>query len=50
MFRNISDGGIRVLDLQMAAAPLVRNEHWRKARDVFELTVSNDDPLENEYK
>jgi hypothetical protein len=50
VFHNTSDSGMRVLDLQMAAAPLVRSEHWRKASDVFGLTVSTENTKEKEYK
>ncbi|KAF2132391.1 hypothetical protein P153DRAFT_285814 [Dothidotthia symphoricarpi CBS 119687] len=50
VFRNKSRGGIRVLDLQMAAAPLVRLEHWRQAKDVVGLTVPNEECKEKEYK
>ncbi|KAF1841594.1 uncharacterized protein K460DRAFT_293250 [Cucurbitaria berberidis CBS 394.84] len=50
VFRNKSEGGMRVLDLQMAAAPIVRSEHWRKAQDVVGLTVVNEDIKEKEYK
>ena len=41
---------MRVLDLQMAAAPLVRLEHWRQAKDVVGLTVPVEDTKEKEYK
>lgn len=50
VFRNASKTGIRVLDLQMAAGPLVRSKFWRKAKDVIGLTVLSDDPNEKEYK
>lgn len=41
---------MKVLDLQMAAAPLIRSEHWREARDVIGLTVPVEDAKEKEYK
>jgi hypothetical protein len=50
VFHNTSDSGMRVLDLQMAAAPLVRSDHWRKALNVFGLTVSTGNIKEKEYK
>ncbi|CAO2657193.1 Nn.00g033190.m01.CDS01 [Neocucurbitaria sp. VM-36] len=50
VFRNKAEGGMRVLDLQMAAAPLVRTDHWRKAQDVVGLTVVNEDVKDREYK
>jgi hypothetical protein len=50
VFRNTSKGGMRVLDLQMASAPLVRAEHWRKAKDVVGLTVPTEESKEKEYK
>jgi hypothetical protein len=34
VFRNTSTSGMRVLDLQMAGAPIVRSKEWRMAKDV----------------
>lgn len=50
VFRNTSEGGMRVLDLQMASAPIVRLEKWRKAKDVRGLTVPTGEGQEKEYK
>jgi hypothetical protein len=50
VFRNISDSGMRVLDLQMAAAPIVRSEQWKKANDVAGLTVPTEECEEKQYK
>ncbi|KAF1947344.1 hypothetical protein EJ02DRAFT_140610 [Clathrospora elynae] len=50
VYSNTFDNGMRVLDLQMAAAPLVRSKHWRKAEDVVGLTVPKTNPNEKEYK
>lgn len=49
-YRNFSEGGMRVVDLQMAAEPIVRMDHWRKAVDVVGLTVPKQDSNESEYK
>ncbi|USP82488.1 hypothetical protein yc1106_09762 [Curvularia clavata] len=49
-YRNVSEGGMRVVDLQMAAEPIVRMDHWRKAMDVVGLTVPKQDSNESEYK
>lgn len=50
VFRNTSKTGMRVLDLNMAAHPIVRQDHWRKAEDVRGLTVPKADSKEKEYK
>ena len=50
VFRNTSQGGMRVLDVQMAAAPIVRSEQWKKANDVAGLTVPTETSEEKEYK
>jgi hypothetical protein len=50
VFRNTSRSGMRVLDLQMAAAPIVRSQEWRKAKDVAGLTVSTEQSLDKQYK
>lgn len=50
VFRNTSDKGLRVLELQMVAAPLVRPGHWRKAGDVVDLNPVSDSIREKEYK
>jgi hypothetical protein len=43
VFRNEADDGMRVLDLQLAEKPLVRQDHWVEANDVQGLKVSNPD-------
>lgn len=50
VFRNTSDGGMRLLDLQMAKAPIVRTETWKKAKDVSGLTVPTEEAKEQVYK
>jgi hypothetical protein len=46
VFRNeAEDKGMHVLDLRMAGAPLVRNDHWVKAKDVEGLKVINHDDV-----
>ncbi|KAL1796895.1 hypothetical protein ACET3X_005435 [Alternaria dauci] len=50
VFRNTSEIGMRVLDLSMAAPPIVRQNHWHKAEDVRGLTVPKADSKEKEYK
>lgn len=50
VFRNTSKDGMRVLDLQMAEAPIVRSELWKRAMDVAGLTVPTDEATEQEYK
>jgi hypothetical protein len=50
IFRNVSESGMRVADLQMAAEPLVRAKHWHKAENVVGLTVPKQDSSEKEYK
>jgi hypothetical protein len=50
VFRNTSDGGMRVLELQMAAAPIVRSEQWKKATDVAGLTVPTEELKGQVYK
>lgn len=50
IFRNVSESGVRIADLQMAAEPLVRATHWHKAEDVVGLTVPKQDSNEKEYK
>ncbi|KAI4620507.1 uncharacterized protein J4E87_007195 [Alternaria ethzedia] len=50
VFRNTSKTGMRVLDLDMAAPPIVRKEHWHKAEEVRGLTVPKIDSKEKEYK
>ncbi|KAI4675582.1 uncharacterized protein J4E88_007615 [Alternaria novae-zelandiae] len=50
VFRNTSKTGMRVLDLDMAAPPIVRKDHWHKAADVRGLTVPKIDSKEKEYK
>ncbi|KAJ4362209.1 hypothetical protein N0V95_001453 [Ascochyta clinopodiicola] len=43
-------GGMRILELQMDAAPIIHNEHWRKATDVRGLTVAMPGLLEKPNK
>jgi hypothetical protein len=50
VFRNTSEGGMRILDIQMAAAPIVRSENWKKAKDVAGLTVALETSKEKCYK
>jgi hypothetical protein len=50
VFRNTSDGGMQILELQMADGPIVRNGHWRKADEVRGLNVAHAALLEIEYK
>jgi hypothetical protein len=50
VFRNTSAGGMRVLDLQMAFAPIVRSEQWTKAKDVAGLTVPTEQSPDKVYK
>ncbi|KAH7406154.1 hypothetical protein DE146DRAFT_435409 [Phaeosphaeria sp. MPI-PUGE-AT-0046c] len=50
IFRNTSDGGMRILELQMAKAPIVRSEQWKKAKDVTGLTVPTEEATEQGYK
>ena len=50
LYRNTAEGGMRVLDLQMASPPLVRKDHWHKAQDVVGLTIPKEDTKEKEYK
>jgi hypothetical protein len=50
VFRNTSNGGMQILELQMADGPIVRNEHWREANEVRGLNVAHAALLEIEYK
>jgi hypothetical protein len=50
VFRNTSETGMRVLDLEMAAPPIVRKDHWHKAENVRGSTVPKADSKEKEYK
>lgn len=50
VYRNISEGGMRVLDLQMVSPPLIRSKRWHTAGDIVGLTVINDESVEKEYK
>jgi hypothetical protein len=50
VFRNTSETGMRVLDLNMAHPPIVRQGHWHKAEDVRGLTIPKADSKEKEYK
>lgn len=50
VFRNTSEGGMRVLDVQMASPPIVRSEQWRRAKDVVGLTVPTEDSEGKMYK
>ncbi|KAI8938021.1 hypothetical protein NX059_005695 [Plenodomus lindquistii] len=49
VYRNTNEEGMRLLDLTMSKAPLVRSEHWHKANDVAGLNVAIDSG-EKEYK
>lgn len=50
VFRNTTDNGMRVLDIQMANAPIVRSEQWKRAKNVVGLTVPTETSEEKEYK
>jgi hypothetical protein len=50
VFRHRSEDAMRVLDIQMAAAPIVRPEQWRRAKNVAGLTVPTEESEEKEYK
>jgi hypothetical protein len=50
VFRHRSEDAMRVLDIQMAAAPIVRSEQWRRAKNVAGLTVPTEESEEKEYK
>ncbi len=50
VFLNEAEGGMRILELQMHQAPIVRRDDWRKAVDVHNLTVAHAGLLEKEYK
>lgn len=50
VFRNKTEDGMRVLDLQMASAPMVRTMQGRMAKDVTGLTMSVQEGKEMEYK
>lgn len=47
---NTTSGGMRLLELNMAAPPDVRVAHWHKAEDVRGLTVPKEDDRDKEYK
>lgn len=50
IFKNVSESGVRVADLQMAVEPIVRATNWHKAEDVVGLTVPKAGSKEKEYK
>jgi hypothetical protein len=50
VYRNTSDGGMRILDLQMAEEPIVRSGKWKKANDVAGLTVPTEESADKMYK
>ncbi|KAJ4374263.1 hypothetical protein N0V83_003004 [Neocucurbitaria cava] len=50
VFRNKAEGGMFLLDLGMATAPLVRKNHWLLAQDVVGLKVVNEDSKDKGYK
>jgi hypothetical protein len=50
VFRNTSTGGMRVLDIQMARAPIIRSEEWRKAEDVTGLNFPLKGSEDEQYK
>lgn len=50
VFRNKAKGGMFLLDLGMATAPLVRKNHWLLAQDVVGLKVVNEDGKDKGYK
>lgn len=50
VFLNEQPGGMKVLELQMDVAPIIRNNKWNKASDVHGLTVTHSGLLEKPYK
>ncbi|UPX13900.1 uncharacterized protein EKO05_0004396 [Ascochyta rabiei] len=50
VFLSQIPGGMRILELQMDVAPIIRSEHWRKATDVRGLTVAKPGLLEKPNK
>ena len=52
VYLNELPGGMRVLELQMDAMPITRNDNnkWHKAKDVRGLTVAQPRLLEKPYK
>ena len=50
VFCNTSDSGMRMLELSMGGAPVVRVGHWRKAEDVVALSVPTGGHYEKDYK
>ncbi|KAL5119518.1 hypothetical protein ACEQ8H_002583 [Pleosporales sp. CAS-2024a] len=50
VFRNTSECGMRILDIKMAAAPIVRFEQWKRAKDVAGLTVALEEAEDKVYK
>lgn len=50
VFLNEVPGGMRILELQMDAMPIVHNIEWHKASDVHGLTVPLPGLLEKPYK
>jgi hypothetical protein len=50
VFRHRLEDAMRVLDIQMAAAPIVRSEQWRRAKNVAGLTVPTEESEEKQYK
>jgi uncharacterized protein (UPF0128 family) len=50
VFLNKAKGGMRILELEMDAVPIVRRDYWHRANDVHGLTVAHAGLLEKEYK
>ena len=51
VYRNTSTKGMRVVELQMAWAPIVRGrDHWIKAQNVSGLDVPVEECVEEKYK
>lgn len=50
VFLSQVPGGMRILELQMDAEPIVRRNQWHKANDVRGLTVAHGGLLEKPYK
>ncbi|XPS71243.1 hypothetical protein M3J09_003431 [Ascochyta lentis] len=50
VFLSRIPGGMRILELQMDAAPVIRSNCWHKATDVCGLTVAKPGLLEKPYK
>lgn len=50
VYSNSTEGGMRLVELNMAAPPEIRVPHWHKAEDVLGLTVPKEEDHNSEYK